>query len=987
MKLMVVFLMLTFLDVTANTAYTQNTKLTLSIEKQSFRKILKTIRKKSEFNFVFESNVLREIPEMSIDVVDATITDILDELIVPHGLEYEIDDRTIIIRKAGNFLNQPVELRSIQGKITDQSGDPVFGASVVIKGTTRGVVTDANGSFSIEANTGDELVVSYVGYITETIAITDSQDNYTIVLKQSVESLGTVYVVGSRNENRSEIDTPVPIDVIDIAGIAETTGKVEINQILQYAAPSFNATKQSGSDGADHIDPASLRGLGPDQTLVLINGKRRHQSSLVNVFGTRGRGNSGTDLNAIPAAAIKRIEVLRDGASAQYGSDAIAGVINIVLKDKTDEINGSITYGAYSTAIGEGYEEEYGDALFNIEGKQRIDGEEKSFDGNTVKVDLNYGINIGSNGGFANFTTEYLTKDRTLRPGFSWRKGYGSAAVDGFNFIVNSAVPIDENTEIYAFGGRNFRDTDAYAFSRSSFADGDNRSVPSLYPNGFTPRITSNITDVSASAGIRHTLSNGWRVDFNNTYGKNNFHYFIKGSNNASLGDASPTVFDAGGHSLAQNTTGLDFSKYYDEIGSGFNLAFGLEFRTENFTIFAGEEASYAIYDQNGIAITNPANQTPAVDSNNDPLPGGSQGFPGYSPANEVDRNRTNLGMYVDAEINPSAAWLIGGALRYENYSDFGETFNFKLASRYKINEYLSFRGSVSSGFRAPSLTQIHYNLLFNNIVAGTSLRTLLASNTSTVTKAFGIGPLQEETAFNGSLGFTLNVGDFSATVDAYSISVDDRIILTDNFDATSLGVGAEAAQFFANGVDTKTTGLDIVLNYKLMLGADDDHILFGIAGNVNDTEIENINNRNLNVYTFFGPFSQAYLEAAAPDYKFVFNAGYAGSKFDAMISATLFSEVILQDFQWVDSPATNSAEANALLAVATDTYEGAATIDVSLSYSMTENLKLTVGGNNIFNTYPTPQFDGWTDQGGFNDSVQMGSDGAYFFGRIGFNF
>jgi iron complex outermembrane receptor protein len=777
--------------------------------------------------------------------------------------------------------------------------------------------------------------------------------------------------------------------VIDVADISAMTGRAELNQVLQYAAPSFNATKQSGSDGADHVDPASLRGLGPDQTLVLVNGKRRHQSSLVNVFGTRGRGNSGTDLNAIPAYAIKRIEILRDGAAAQYGSDAIAGVVNIVLKDKTDGVSGGITYGAYSTAVGENFEEEYGDALFNVDGTQRVldpDGD-TSFDGNTVKVDLNYGIDLGDDGGYANFTAEYLSKDRTLRPGFAWRQGYGSAAVDGFNFMVNTALPLGDKTEFYAFGGRNYRDTDAFAFSRSSFADGDNRAVPSLYPNGFTPRITSIITDASASAGVRHAMENGWTVDFNNTYGSNEFHYFIEGSNNASLGAASPTSFDAGGHNLTMNTTGLNFSKFNNGIMSGLNLAFGLEYRVENFQIFAGQEASYALYDTLGVAITNPAIQVPAIDSNGDQLPGGSQGFPGYSPANEVDRNRSNLGAYFDAELNVTDAFLLAGALRYETYSDFGETFNYKLAARYKIGNAFSLRGSVSSGFRAPSLAQIHYNLLFNNIVAGRSVRTLLASNTSTVTKAFGIDQLKEETATNTSIGFTYSAGGLTATVDAYSISVEDRIILTDNFDATDLNVGAEAAQFFANGVDTKTNGVDIVLSYKKYLASGKSSFNVGVAANFNSLEIENINSGDLNEFTFFGPFSQAYLQAAAPDYKIGANFAFSTPKFNAMVALTQFSEVTLQDFQWVDSPATNQAEADELFKVASDVYEAAMTVDLSLSYRLTDGLQLTIGANNILNTYPTPQFDGWTDQGGFNDSVQMGSDGAYYFTRIGFNF
>ncbi len=883
--------------------------------------------------------------------------------------------------------------QTVSGTVKDNDGNGIPGVNIVEKGTTNGTTSDFDGNYSISLDNDATLVFSYVGYTTQEIVVGD-QSSINVTMSEGV-GLGEIILVGSRSPRRTAVDTPVPVDVLDVAGIASRTGKVEVNNILQYAAPSFNATKQSGSDGADHIVPASLRGLGPDQTLVLINGKRRHQSSLVNVFGTRGRGNSGTDLNAIPASAIKRIEVLRDGASAQYGSDAIAGVINIVLKNGTDGFSGGITYGAYSTNIGGDYAQQIFDTqdgweptLFNIEGKDRLDGKDKRLDGATVKIDANYGVSLGENGGFINFTTEFLSKDNTLRPGFEWRKGYGSAGIDGFNFMINSSLPVGDNTEIYAFGGRNFRDTNANAFSRDSFANGDNRSVPSLYPNGFTPRITSNITDASVSAGVKHKMDNGWSVDFNNTYGKNNFHYFILGSNNASLQDASPTDFDAGGHFLSQNTTSMDFTRYFEDIASGMNIAFGAEYRTDNFGIFAGEVASYALYDENGVAITNPATQVVATDSNGDELPGGSQGFPGYSPDNEVDRSRTNYGIYFDTELNLSDEFMLAGALRFEDYSDFGSTLNFKLASRYKFSDAFALRGSISSGFRAPSLAQLYYNLIFNNIVAGASVPSLLSANNSTVTKAFGIGQLTQEEAFNTSIGFTFNKNGFTATIDAYSINVDDRIILTDNFtDQAILGpLGVDAAQFFANGVDTKTTGLDIVLNYKRSLGSNGT-VDIGLIGNFNKLEIKKINNGDLNQFTFFGPFSQAYLEAAAPDYKFGLNLGYSCDKFNAGLTLTQFSEVILQDFQWVDTPATTQAEAGALFPVATDTYEAAMTIDLSLAYKFSKDIRLTLGANNLFNIYPTEQFDGWTDQGGFSDSVQMGSDGRYIFSRLDFSF
>lgn len=883
----------------------------------------------------------------------------------------------------------------IHGTVKDQNGDLLFGVNIIEEGTLNGTVTDLEGKYSLELiNANSSILFSYIGFTTSTIKA-EGRNEIDVVLAEGLV-IGEVQVVGSRSYNRTATASPVAVDVIDVAGLVSQNGRVEINQLLQYAAPSFNATKQSGSDGADHIDPASLRGLGPDQTLVLVNGKRRHQSSLINLFGTRGRGNTGTDMNAIPVSAIKRIEVLRDGASAQYGSDAIAGVINIVLQDQTDGFQAGITSGFYSTKRGGDFAQQIFDTqdgwepeLFNIDGKNRIDGKDRSIDGLTSKLELNYGHKLGDKGGFINVGGEYLNKQRTLRPSFDWRKGYGSAAAGQLQFILNSAVPLGANGEFYLFGSRGDRNTDAYAFTRGAPGEeGDDRAVASLYPNGFTPHITSKIVDNALTAGIRYNLNGGWKLDLSQEVGGNHFQYDITGTNNASLGSNSPTEFDAGGHSLTMYLSSLDLSKYYRNVASGLNLAFGAEYRHEQFKIFAGEEASYATYDINGNAITNPATQTPFVNEFGQTPGGGSQGFPGYSPANEVNEGRGNLGVYADAELNVTKDFLVNGAVRFENYSDFGSTFNYKLATRFNFTENFGIRASASSGFRAPSLAQIHYNLIFTNIVAGESLQTLLASNTSSIARSFGIEPLKQETANNLAAGLTFNKAGFTATADVYQINVKDRIILTDNFDASFLNQGVEIAQFFANGADTKTTGLDLVVSYKKFLDqAYTRSFNLGVAANFNKTEITKVHNGDLNEYTFFGPFSRAYLEAAAPAYKMVFNGGLTMGKWDLMLAYTAFSKVELQDFQWVDTPATSKAEADELYSKATDVYKAKGTLDLSISFQENPKARITIGASNLLGAYPTPQFDGWTDQGGFNDSVQMGSDGMFVFIRLGSKF
>ncbi len=858
--------------------------------------------------------------------------------------------------------------KEVSGVVKDKAGAPLPGVNILEKGTTNGVSTDYEGGYIIKVKEGATLIFSYVGY--STIEKSTASGKVDVTLDESGgQILNDVVVVGSRNSKRTVVNSAVPIDVINVKDVTTQSGKLEINELLQYVAPSFNANKQSGSDGADHVDPASLRGMGPDQTLVLINGKRRHQSSLINLFGTRGRGNTGTDLNAIPAASIKRIEILRDGAAAQYGSDAIAGVINIVTNDNVNEFTGAITYGVFNTdAKGDFLPGTPNSKGFRLDqnGYGNSYGKDQSFDGGSVKIAANYGTSIGSKGGYVNITGEFLNKNKTLRPSYDFRKGFGDAGIQGVNLFVNLAVPISDKTEFYAFGGSNFRDTDAYAFTRN---DGE-RVVEAIYPGGYTPRITSKINDNSIAAGIRTETSGGWKLDLSNTFGKNKFQYDIKGTLNASLEEKSPTEFDAGGHSLLQNTTNFDVSKNYDDIMSGFNIAFGTEFRVEQFQIFAGEEGSYTTYDTNGKPITDPTTQSAPIDPiSGEPRPGSSQGFPGYSPANEVNESRTNFSLYTDAELDITERLMVSGAVRFENYSDFGSTINGKLASRLKLSDHINMRGSISTGFRAPSLAQVYYNLRFTNFNASGATEVLLAPNDSPVTRAFGIEKLNEEKAVNASLGFTGTFGDFTATVDGYYIKVKDRIVLTGYFDASALNLGVSEAQFFANGVDTSTHGLDLVFSWKKTY--DFGNIGATLVGNINDMKIDNVKNGDLDADTFFGKREKAFLLASAPDSKFGLNLNYSKNKFDAGLAFTRFSKVVLVDYNDED-----------------DVYNPRLVTDLTLGYRINKSLKLSIGSNNLFNVYPTKQDEqGNTEAGGYWDAVQMGFSGAYYYARLGFNF
>lgn len=783
-----------------------------------------------------------------------------------------------------------------------------------------------------------------------------------------VEALQAVQVVGSRNAKRTVLNSAVPIDIINVKDVTTQSGKIEINELLQYLAPSFNANKQSGSDGADHVDPATLRGMGPDQTLVLINGKRRHQSSLINLFGTRGRGNTGTDLNAIPASAIKRIEILRDGAAAQYGSDAIAGVINIVLNDNVEEFNGSITTGIYKN-------DAQGDFLpgtpntpgFELDqnGNGNSYGKDHKYDGFSVKAGANYGLKLGNDGGFLNLSGEYLSKDKTLRPAFDFRKGFGEAEIKSFNLMANFQMPLSNKIDIYAFGGRNDRNTDAYAFTRN---DGE-RVVESIYPGGYTPRITSKIIDNSIAAGIK-IKAGDWKIDLSNTYGENSFDYTIKGTLNASLEAASPTEFDAGGFSLAQNTVNLDFSRNFKSVLNGLNFAFGGEYRIEQYDITAGEEGSYATYDTNGNPITDPTTQFAPIDPiSGNPRPGGSQGFPGFSPQNEVNEQRTSAAAYVDAELDVSDEFLLGTALRYENYSDFGNTLNLKMAYKFKLCDHVSLRGSFSTGFRAPSLAQIYFNTSFTNFNSSGASEVLLAANGSAVTEGFGIDKLKEEKSRNGSVGLTGKFGKFTTTIDGYLINVSDRIVLTGYFDATALNLNVDSAQFFVNGVSTVTKGVDVVMSWRDNIGSS--KLGATLIGNVNSMKVTKVNNGNLDQETFFGAREIAFLRASAPSSKFGLNLNYERKWFDAGAAFTRFSKVTLVDYAGLNN-----------------VYDPKIVTDLTLGFKIVKQVKLTIGSNNLFNIYPTKQDEsGNTEAGGYWDSVQMGFNGAYYYTRLSFKF
>ena len=775
-----------------------------------------------------------------------------------------------------------------------------------------------------------------------------------------VKNVEQISVIGTRRAARVDTDTPVPVDILPMDKIAGKSGQLDIGQLLNFAAPSFNSNRQAGSDGSDHIDAASLRGLGPDQVLVLINGKRRHTSSLINVFGSRARGTVGTDLNTIPVIAIKRIEILRDGAAAQYGSDAIAGVINIVLKDKAG-LDLILSTGQYTEG-----------------------------DGQSNQIAANYGVEFGDDGSFINISGEYTSRDKTNRAPAGDRRTIGDSDVENASLMLNTEVILNDDTVLYGFAGLNHRNGVAGAWFRP--AD-DNRNVPEIYPTGFVPSIASEINDKSFTVGMRSKLGE-WDVDMSNTFGSNKMMYFISNTLNASLGVNLPTNFDAGGFQFTQNTTNIDFSQYFDNFDNieGVNIAGGFEYRKESYQIFAGEEGSYKNY---GLVeyYDKDLGKMVKVDLFN--KAGGSQGFPGFQPSNELSRSRNNISAYVDFEAQLTDDFLATTALRGEHFSDFGTTVNGKVSFAYSGVEDIVFRGSASTGFRAPSLQQRYYNQVITNFVKGEAVDVVYEANDGKLTKALGIPDLKEEKSVNISLGMTATLGDVTLSVDAYQINIEDKVVLTGQFGPddslandvvgdilNDLNVGL--AQFFTNSIDTKTQGIDLTVSHEMDLG--EGSLKTFLSANYNKTSIDSeVKTAGLlkgKEDIYFDARERYFLEGGAPKTKFALSFDYELAKFSANLRTTYFGEVELGTWSSAGLPFKTQLSGDLK-----QQYDAKFSTDISASYQVTENVTMTIGGSNIFDAYPNKQNPDETETGGLYESVQMGFNGAYYYARVSMTF
>ncbi len=798
-----------------------------------------------------------------------------------------------------------------------------------------------NSSRALQLNTLILFVLFCIALPILPFAVHAQQVDMIDVSELSLEDLLLIKVdVGSRGKLRTAFNSPVPIDIVTAEDL-RATGSDELTEALSRLIPSMNSTRPSVSDGSDHVFPITLRGLGTDQMLVLVNGKRRHHSALVHITWGLGRGSTSIDLNAIPIAAVDRVEILRDGAAAQYGSDAISGIINIVLKSEQE-------------------------SDFSTRFRQTREG-----DGQSLVFTSRIGFNLPHEG-VISFVAQFRDREATNRsaPRFDWTEGnavlngkkiyrYGDADARDLNFLGNLDLNLGAGIKFYSFFNYDFRLGEAGGFYR---APQDKRNLPELYPQGYLPLISPDISDFSGTVGFRGKV-NGWRVDMSNTYGRSQYHYFVENSLNASVGPTSQTMFDCGQLLFCQNTTNLDVFKAIDVkiLKYPLNIGAGTELRLEGFRIIAGEENSYLDGGYQG--------RTP-----------GAQVFPGFQPGNETDRNRNSFAFYIDLENNITANLMVCAAGRYENYSDFGETWNSKLSLRYEPIPFFILRASTSSGFRAPSLGQSFFTATATTFINGAALQVGNFSVDHPLSKAHGARPLKPERSVHLSGGFALQPSrNLSLSLDYFLVDISDRVTLSGTFTPSNsseqirellLEHGVGGARFFTNAVDTRSYGMDLVAKLQHDLNKSGTLLLsLGIHANrtkiIGDVKIPDIISASETTrLIFFDQIHRYHVEKVNPALNINISAAYRLKRWTFTLRTIRFG-AFSEAFHETDPVKTQNLSAKWIT-------------DLDVMFRLNDSLSVSAGANNIFDVYPDRY------------NVDAYSSGVYFpysrFSPFGFN-
>jgi iron complex outermembrane receptor protein len=854
---------------------------------------------------------------------------------------------------------------------TRDDGLSLPGATVLIEALKLEATTDAEGRYRLTLPPGTsttialEVRVTSSGLLPRTwsfkpVAGVITHD-FALALTFSEE-----ITVGSRAIG-VEAEGAVPVDIITARQI-EMTGASETMQVIQRLAPSFNFPRTTIADGSASVRPASLRGMGPDQVLVLINGKRRHTTALVHVNGTMGRGSTGADLNAIPVTAIERIEILRDGAAAQYGSDAIAGVINIVLKSGASEATVSLRGGTTMTDQGV--------------------GDPTTYDGELLDAGLNKGFKLG--GGWINLTAEYRDRGKTNRAGPDPRDQIvvgdagrnavaqpnhwvGDAETTDYLTFVNAQIPFGDSSSsfFYAFGGYSRRDAVAPGFYRRALQFTQN--WPQIYPIGFLPLIETGIDDTSGTVGVRGT-KNDWYWDASLQAGRNTMDFNITNTLNASLGPTSKTEFYAGAFVASQMIANLDLSREFEVgLAGPLNVAFGTEFRREGYELQAGEPDSYR---DGGVRASNGAVAVP-----------GAQVFPGFRPSNAVDASRNNVAFYGDLEGDVATKVRMGAAARFENYSDFGSTFDGKVTVRIQASDTFVLRGAASTGFRAPSLAQSNFSAVSTNFINIPGQGTVPVevgtfAVASPVARALGATDLKPEDTlhFTGGFAFTPTKSlDFTA--DYYNVKIDDRIVFSGNFTGGAITtllapLGATGARFFTNAINTRTSGLDLTANYRTTTSGGNTFRLF--AGyNYNQTKIEGEVATPAQLTglgnVLFDRVERGRFECGQPKHQARFIGDFTKGRFSANANVGLYGSFCVKQ----------------LLASGADDqiFTKKWVTDLEFAYRL-QKVTLGVGVQNLMDVYPEQVLARLNSQGvRYPTTNTFGMNGRFLYARASFRF
>ncbi|MGK0363255.1 MAG: iron complex outermembrane receptor protein [Saprospiraceae bacterium] len=868
-------------------------------------------------------------------------------------------------------LPMMVNAQSISGTVTD-AGGAIIGAT--ISAGSMGTVTDVDGTYTLTLKSaGDYTIdISYIGYATQSKDFTlaaDEKATWDVVLEDDATMLEELIIVGSRTAPRSSTTSPLPVDVFSATELT-STGQNSFDKALQYRVPSFNTVQTPVNDATSLLDPYEIRNMGPSRTLILINGKRKNMSALLYTQTSPGRGETGADISAIPTDAIKRVEILRDGASAQYGSDAIAGVMNIIMKDSYDE--GSITLRAGMT--GEG-------------------------DGETVGVSMNNGSKLGKDG-FINYTIDLSKRELANRPSNANAAGEaadfiggattveeanaqiatvneflskypdannvnGSPETTAAKFAVNFGTQISESTEMYGNAAYVYkkvnsfanyrvpywRTVEAFPYLADFFPNGDNGEYI-----GYVPTFDGDLNDYNGTIGFRNK-TNGWITDASFTTGGNQQTYLVRNSHNRNgtlnpdstftYRENSPLIFDVGGTRFTHNVGNIDVTKRINDM---FGFAFGSEFRSETFTIIPGSVASYE--------------------------DGGPDSFAGNDPRNSGKFNRYNFGGYADVALDLTDDFLINATARVENYSDFGNAFVWKVSSRYKFAEdKVTVRGSVSTGFKAPALHQIYTQKAQYSFIPGQGIQVGgLVNNVSREARLLDLPSLEPEKSTNITIGVGVRPSNnFSFTIDYYNIAVTDRIILSTEIskvdkDPADLTEGEARLNdlldennlsdlsFFVNALDTRTSGIDFVSSYRnIELGAGKMGI--NLSGNYmiqNEQEEGSIVNNPTIVeeagQSVVNDTQRALFFTSRPKFKAILGIDYKVGKFGVSLNNTLFGPTTFQQ-QGMDENIFTE-------------FKSAVVTDLALNYQISEKVGIALNVNNILNVLPEWEFKAHNEDG-----------------------